>query len=224
MYYPGEEIGYTEEALLGHGTYKDADREGKEIAVAALFGEIHQTDRLITIQHKSQWYVPCVGDVVVGKVTRIANKRWYVEINSKTEAVLMLTAINLEGNVQRRKGELDEIMMQKYFALGDILVAEVQSVGQKPQIHTRSEKYSKIPFGVLLEMHPRSVGRGKTQFYTLPGNQKEIRVVLGVNGYVTVHGEPEEVLKIREVAQELMEMNKNHVQLDEASLQHLIKK
>ena len=43
-----------------------------------------------------------IGDVVVGRITEIGQNRWRVDINSRQDAVLMLSSINLPGGVQVR--------------------------------------------------------------------------------------------------------------------------
>lgn len=218
MYYPGEPIKHTEEYLLGHGMYKDVDQDGHPVAVASVCGKIAQIDRLITIPADTRWYTPGVGDVVVGRIIGIANKRWYVDLNTRAEAVLMLTAINLVGNIQRRKGELDEIMMQEYFAPGDIIIAEVQGTGQKVQIHTRNEKYTKVPYGVLLKAAPSSIGKEKTQFHQFAVNGQEVGLVLGLNGYVAIFGAPEATQEIKTVAQKVLALIHTSHKLDESTL------
>jgi len=41
-----------------------------------------------------------IGDVVVGRITEVAQKRWKVDINSRQDAVLLLSSVNLPGGVQ----------------------------------------------------------------------------------------------------------------------------
>lgn len=42
-----------------------------------------------------------VGDVVVGRVTEVAQKRWKMDVNGKQDAALLLASVNLPGGVQR---------------------------------------------------------------------------------------------------------------------------
>ncbi|KAI5172559.1 exosome complex component RRP4 [Nematocida sp. LUAm3] len=200
--YPGKRLNAMRECLLGHGTYKDKDEEGEEVAVASVSGEIQQIDRLITLVPKHIWYFPYVGDVVVGRVISTANKRWYVDINTKMEAILMLTAINLQGNVQRRKGETDEINMRNYYNPGDIIIAEVHSVGAKIQLHTRNENYKKTGYGMLLKADVNAVTKEKTQFLAVQIEEEKVSLVFGMNGYISVSGTNKH--SIKSVAQKLL--------------------
>ncbi|KAI5166611.1 exosome complex component RRP4 [Nematocida sp. AWRm78] len=186
--WPGEILEYTDDCLEGHGIYKEISGNNEEMFISSIAGTVKQVDRLITIEADTYWYTPGVGDVVVGWVTGIANKRWYVEINSRQDTVLLLNSINLIGNVQRRKGELDEIMMSEYYSIGDIVIAEVQSTGNKIQLHTRSSKYRKISFGVLIKLEG-AVTDNRGQYHKQTVNGKEIEIVIGKNGYVVVHSD-----------------------------------
>lgn len=202
--WPGEHLQYTDECLEGHGIYKEVAENNEDLFIASVCGSVKQVDRLITVETETYWYNPCIGDVVVGKITGIANKRWYIEMNTRQSAVLLLNAIDLIGNVQRRKGELDEIMMGEYYAIGDIVIAEVQSVGNKVQLHTRNSKYRKITFGVLLKMDRQIEPR--KQYLQETKNGKEIEVVMGKNGYVVVHSDDKTAFaEIKEIAANIYE-------------------
>lgn len=38
-----------------------------------------------------------IGDVVVGRITEVQQKRWKVDINSKLDSILLLSSVNLPG-------------------------------------------------------------------------------------------------------------------------------
>lgn len=38
-----------------------------------------------------------IGDVVVGRITEVQQKRWKVETNSRLDSVLLLSSVNLPG-------------------------------------------------------------------------------------------------------------------------------
>lgn len=85
-----------------------------------------------------------------------------MDANSRQDAVLMLSSVNLPGGVQvcgslfisykrltgsqRRKLESDELQMRLFFEEGDLLVAEVQAFFSDGamSLHTRSLKYGKV--------------------------------------------------------------------------------
>lgn len=45
-------------------------------------------------------YTGEIGDVVVGRITEVAQKRWKVDVSARQDAILMLSSINLPGGVQ----------------------------------------------------------------------------------------------------------------------------
>ena len=47
-------------------------------------------------------YTGEIGDVVVGRITEVAQKRWKVDVSARQDAILMLSSINLPGGVQVR--------------------------------------------------------------------------------------------------------------------------
>lgn len=198
---PGEKILCSQDCLLGHGTYRDTDTENDNISLASITGKVVQIDRLITVEPKPYWYSPTVGDVVVGRVTGISNKRWEIDIKSKPEAVLMLTAINLEGNVQRRRGESDEVKMKEYYGIGDIIIAEVQSTGGSVQLSTR--RYPKIVYGILISIDVWRAAEEKVRVSKHNVSGKEINVVCGANGYVVIHSSMPAAKEIKTLAYSL---------------------
>lgn len=143
----------------GHGTYVD-----QEQVISSVAGTIERVNKLVTVRAIRTRYNPEVGDLVVGRITevrcmfsstlerlikfylQVQPRRWKVDANSRQDAVLMLSSVNLPGGVQRRKLESDELQMRLFFEEGDLLVAEVQAFFSDGamSLHTRSLKYGKV--------------------------------------------------------------------------------
>jgi exosome complex component RRP4 len=67
-------------------------------------------------------YHGLTGDVIVGRVVEVAQSRWKIDINSNQQASLLLSSINLPGAMQqRRRTQLDELEMRKYFRENDVV-------------------------------------------------------------------------------------------------------
>ena len=92
--------------------------------------------------------------------------------------------------------------MRSYFQEGDLLVAEVQQIGNQDgaaTLHTRSLKYGKLRNGMYLAVSGTGGGggviRSRRQVWTIDAAHRggEIDVVLGVNGYIWLakHSEAE---------------------------------
>ncbi|EIW78983.1 hypothetical protein CONPUDRAFT_59195 [Coniophora puteana RWD-64-598 SS2] len=181
---PGETITSSQDFMRGHGTYVE-----NEEVIASVAGTIERVNKLVTVRPISTRYNPEVGDLVVGRITEVQPKRWKVDANSRQDAVLMLSSVNLPGGVQRRKLESDELQMRNFFEEGDLLVAEVQAffADGAMSLHTRSLKYGKLRNGQLVSIPPLLVRRLKSHFLALhAGGGVDVDVILGLNGYVWV--------------------------------------
>jgi len=65
----------TEAGLLaGHGTQQTEDKK----LLATLSGIVERTNKLVSVRPLSARYSPEVGDVVVGRITEVGDKRWKV--------------------------------------------------------------------------------------------------------------------------------------------------
>lgn len=95
---------------------------------ASVAGVVERVNKLISVRPIRSRYAGEIGDVVIGRVLEIGNKRWKVDCNGKQDSVLMLSSISLPGGIQRRKSEDDELQMRTFFAEGDILSVRVTSV------------------------------------------------------------------------------------------------
>lgn len=176
--YPGESLTSAQSYMRGHGTYVDGDE-----VVASVAGTIERVNKLVTVRAVRTRYNPEVGDLVVGRITEVQPRRWKVDANSRQDAVLMLSSVNLPGGVQRRKLESDELQMRTFFEEGDLLVAEVQAFFSDGamSLHTRSLKYGKLRNGQLVIVPPILVRRLKSHFISLPCG---VDLILGLNGYI----------------------------------------
>ncbi|KAG6841458.1 hypothetical protein C0991_010883 [Blastosporella zonata] len=178
--YPGESLTSSQAYMRGHGTYID-----NEEVIASVAGTIERVNKLVTVRATRTRYNPEVGDLVVGRITEVQPRRWKVDANSRQDAVLMLSSVNLPGGVQRRKLESDELQMRTFFEEGDLLVAEVQAFFSDGamSLHTRSLKYGKLRNGQLVAVPPNLVRRLKSHFVVLPCG---VDLILGLNGYIWV--------------------------------------
>ncbi|KAJ3023995.1 Exosome complex component RRP4 [Thoreauomyces humboldtii] len=177
---PGEVVTTDTAFMRGHGTYTQ-----DEALVASLAGVVDRVNKLISVRPLRTRYNGEIGDVVIGRVTEVAQKRWKVDINGRLDGVLLLSSVNLPGGVQRRKNEADELQMRTFFAEGDILSSEVQNFFHDgaASLHTRNVKYGKLRNGSLVTVPSALIKRTKSHFITLPCG---VDVILGLNGFIWV--------------------------------------
>ncbi|KAL5134978.1 Exosome complex component RRP4 [Glycine soja] len=143
----------------GHGT---ANLNGE--VVATLCGVVvERANKLVYVRALRSRYKPEVGDIVIGRVVEVAQKRWRLEINYNQDAVLLLSSMNMRDGVQ----------------------AEVRGF-QHDGLHlqARSRKYGKLNRGQLLIVPPYLVKRQKQHFHHL--EEFGIDLILGCNGFIWV--------------------------------------
>ncbi|XP_023666814.1 exosome complex component RRP4 [Paramormyrops kingsleyae] len=181
---PGDVITSDTGFMRGHGTYMDEEK-----LTASVAGEVERVNKLICVRPLKTRFYGEVGDVVVGRITEVQQKRWKVETNSRLDSVLLLSSVNLPGGELRRRCAEDELAMRDYLQEGDLINAEVQSVFSDGalSLHTRSLKYGKLGQGVLVQVSPSLVKRQKTHFHNLPCGAS---IILGNNGYIWLYPTP----------------------------------
>ncbi|XP_036357081.1 exosome complex component RRP4 isoform X2 [Octopus sinensis] len=137
---PGDVITSDTCFMRGHGTYTADDRLHASVA-----GVVERVNKLICVRPLKTRYNGEVGDVVVGRIIEVGQRRWKVDTHSKLDSVLMLSSVNLPGGELRRRSEEDEKMMRHYLKENDLISAEVHSVFSDGSLslHTRSLKYGK---------------------------------------------------------------------------------
>lgn len=177
---PGDVITTDVGFMRGHGTYL---YEGELIASVA--GIVERVNRLICVRPLKSRYNGEIGDVVVGRIIEVQQKRWKVETNSRLDSVLQLSSINLPGGVLRRRSIQDELMIRDYLKEGDLISAEVQHVNTDGSLslHTRSMKYGKLTEGTLVIVPSSLVKRCKNHFHNLLCG---VSIILGNNGFVWI--------------------------------------
>ena len=177
---PGEELPVPSGYLRGHGTTLSESTGGLR---ASVVGTVERVSKLVSVRPPRARYAGAVGDVVVGRITEVGNKRWKVDVNARQEAVLLLGAINLPGGAQRRRTLEDQLQMRQLFAENDVVSCEVSSFYRDGgmAVQTRSLKYGKLENGMLVVVPPGLVKRLKHHFVTL---RCGVNVVLGCNGYL----------------------------------------
>lgn len=102
-----------------------ASDEGEARLTATMCGVVQRLNKLVMVRAYKSRYAPEIGDVVVGRVDELQTRRWAVDIGSRPQSSLQLSAVDLPGGVQRRRTAEDELVMRAVFREGDVLAAEV---------------------------------------------------------------------------------------------------
>lgn len=64
---------------------------------ASVAGVMERVNKLILVRPIKTRYNGEVGDVVVGRITELQQKRWKVDTCSRLDSVLLLSSVNLPG-------------------------------------------------------------------------------------------------------------------------------
>ena len=95
--------------MHGHGTYIDQD-----VLLASVAGIVERVNKLISVMPVKARYKGEIDDVVLGRIVEVQQKRWKVDINSRLDAVLMLSSGNMPGGDLRTRSMEDVLMMRRY--------------------------------------------------------------------------------------------------------------
>ena len=110
----------TSNFMRGHGTYLDPTKTHLKASVA---GSVVKVDRLLCVEPvENTRYLGEVGHVVIGRVLKVDQSRWVVDIQSRLDAYLPLSSVNLPGGETRRRGEDDERNMRQYLKVNTIRI------------------------------------------------------------------------------------------------------
>ncbi|DBA03978.1 TPA: hypothetical protein N0F65_010631 [Lagenidium giganteum] len=179
---PGQVISTETGAFLrGHGTYLSNQQ-----LIASVAGVVEKVNQLISVRPLVSRYIGEVGDIVVGRVTEVGNKRWKVDINGQQDSALLLSSVYLPGGAQRRRTYEDQLQMRSFFAENDLISAEIQEVRYDGTtvLHTRNLRYGKLANGQFVAVAPSLVKRMKQHMVTL--SSVDVDLILGNNGYVWI--------------------------------------
>lgn len=154
--------------------------------MATTTGVVHRVNKLVSIQPNLIDYMPETGDVVIGRIVGISDKKWVVDINARHNARLMISAINIPGG-QRRRTDEDSLQMRSVLKENDLISAEVQRAlggGQNASLQTRSSRYGKLGYGQLVSVASYLVPHQRQHFHTL--DDLNVEIIIGVNGNIFI--------------------------------------
>ena len=89
MVCPGDIITQESGFMRGHGTY--VNKSDNDSLKASVAGVVTKVNRLISVQPLRSKYQGEIGDVIVGRIVEVQQKRWKVETNSRLDSVLLLS-------------------------------------------------------------------------------------------------------------------------------------
>jgi exosome complex component RRP4 len=194
--------------LLAEGNYMAGENtycENKKV-FAARIGLVEYDNRKVRVVALRAFYIPRIGDIVIGIVTEVGFNGWEVDINAPYTAVLRASDV-LERGFRPQKNDLLSIL-----DIGDLIVAKVAAYdrGSNPIIKISEPGLGKISRGQLIKVTPtkipRIIGR-KGSMITMIKRETNCRITLGQNGLIIVSGKNHEderlaIMALRKIEEE----------------------
>jgi exosome complex component RRP4 len=169
-YLPGENT-YMEETKIYAQRIGLVDNDNKKVNVVAL----------------RAFYMPKMGDIVIGTVIEVGFNGWTVDIKAPYTALLRASDV-LSRPFKPQNDELSAVL-----TAGDLIVAKVASYDRAhdPQLTVGEPGLGKITRGQLLHVTPtkipRVIGR-KGSMISMIKQETNCQIILGVNGVILVTG------------------------------------
>jgi exosome complex component RRP4 len=172
--------------IAGENTFKDDEK-----VYASRVGLVEYDERRISVVALKAFYIPNVGDTVIGKVTDVTISSWLLDINAPYPALLRGSDV-IERSYRPQKDELSSI-----FDVGDIVVAKIASYDRTrdPLLTVREPGLGKITRGQVIEVTPtkipRIIGRNGSMISMIK-QETGCHILLGQNGLVHISGKTPE--------------------------------
>ncbi|MEM1540512.1 MAG: exosome complex RNA-binding protein Rrp4 [Candidatus Bathyarchaeia archaeon] len=187
--------------IAGENTYKEGNR-----IYAARIGLVEYEDKKVSVVALRAFYVPKVGDTVIGTVVEVGFSGWTVDINAPYVATLRASDV-LNRPFKPQKNDLTEVL-----DVGDLVVAKIASYDRthNPQLSVDEPGLGKITRGQIVKITPTKIPRvigKKGSMISMIKQETGCHIILGHNGIILITGkslEDEELamMAIRKIEEE----------------------
>ena len=170
------------EYVAGENTYIEKNR-----IYASRVGIVEYETKKIDVVALKAFYVPRMGDVVIGTITEVGFNGWMVDINSPYPALLRASDV-LSRPFKPQKDDLPQVL-----DVGDLVVANIISYDRThdPQLTVAEPGLGKITRGQIVKVTPtkipRVIGRKGSMISTIK-QETGCNIILGVNGVILITG------------------------------------
>lgn len=184
----------------GRNTYKEDSK-----IYACKLGLVEYKGRTVDVVALNTFYVPSVGDLVIGQIVEVNLHGWTVDINAPYLATLRPNeAINKPFKPQR-----DEL--SEFLDIGDLIQAKVIAFDRtrNPLLTIREPGLGKITRGQIVKVSPakipRIIGR-KGSMISMLKKETRCSITVGQNGLIHIYGRSSEDERIAVLAIKKIEM------------------
>jgi exosome complex component RRP4 len=170
------------EYIAGENTYKEDNR-----IYAARLGLVALENKKVDVVALKAFYIPKIGDLVIGTIVEVGFNGWTVSINAPYPALLRAGDV-LSRPFKPQKDDLSQVL-----DAGDLIVAKIASYDRThdPQLTVGEPGLGKITRGQILKITPtkipRVIGR-KGSMISMIKQETGCNIILGLNGVVLITG------------------------------------
>ncbi len=178
---PGDLIA-EDDYLAGENTYREDNK-----IYASRIGIVEYEDKKVNVVALRAFYIPRIGDIVIGTVTEVGFNGWTVNISAPYEALLRASDV-LSRPFKPQKDELSQVL-----DAGDLIVAKIIAYDRahNPQLTVGEPGLGKVTRGQILKITPtkipRAIGR-KGSMISMIKQETGCQIILGLNGVILITG------------------------------------
>ena len=168
--------------MPGENTYKEENK-----IYAQRIGLVDSENKRVNVVALRAFYVPKMGDIVIGTVTEVGFNGWTIDIEAPYSAMLRASDV-LSRPFKPQNDELSQVLNS-----GDLIVAKISSYDRAhdPQLTVAEPGLGKITRGQIMRVTPtkvpRVIGRKGSMISTIK-QETGCQIILGVNGVILVTG------------------------------------
>jgi exosome complex component RRP4 len=172
--------------LPGENTYMEQNK-----IYSSRIGLVDADNKKVNVVALRAFYVPKMGDIVIGTVVEVGFNGWTVDIKAPYTALLRASDV-LSRPFKPQNDELSAVLNA-----GDLIVAKIASYDRAhdPQLTVGEPGLGKITRGQILQVTPtkipRIIGR-KGSMISMIKQETGCQIILGLNGVVLVTGKAPE--------------------------------
>lgn len=170
------------EYVTGENTYKEDNK-----IYASRIGLVDYENRKVDVVALRAFYIPRVGDKVIGTIVELGFSGWTVDINAPYLALLRASDV-LSRPFRPQQDDLSQVL-----DMGDLVVAKIVAYDRAhdPQLTVGEPELGKITRGQIMKITPtkipRVIGR-KGSMISIIQHETGCHIILGVNGVVLITG------------------------------------
>jgi exosome complex component RRP4 len=168
--------------MAGENTYVEDNK-----IFASRVGLVEYDNKKINVVALRAFYIPRIGDIVIGTVVEVGFNGWTIDINAPYQALLRASDV-LSRPFKPQKDDLAQ-----FLDTGDLIVAKIIAYDRThdPQLTVGEPGLGKVTRGQIVKITPtkipRVIGR-KGSMISMIKQETGCHIILGLNGVILITG------------------------------------